>query len=119
MPIIEEYKQPNNVDNNEEETTDYNVVSVTMNDKISLGNASKIQTKLYGDRSESLVVDESSTLAKKEDMFKTFTRFSDKTARTGITNNISILKYFQPLRASNDPKMNSIFNSILKVMNLK
>lgn len=117
MPIIEEIQEPNNVEANEKENTNVNIVSLTMNDKIALGNASKLQTKLYGDRSESesQAVNETSTVAKKEDMIKKFTRFSDNTARTGIITNFSILKYFQPLR--DDPKRSSIYNSILKVIN--
>lgn len=112
MPIIEEYKEHNNVEENEEETTDYNIVSVTMDDKIALGKASDLQKKLYGDRSESQVVE--STVAKKDEILMTFRRFNNNKARNNITSNIAILNYFESLRA--DAEKKGIYNSILKVM---
>lgn len=109
MSNIEAYEEPNSVEENVEETTDYNILSLTIDDKIALGETSEIQTKLYGDRIES-------KLAKSDEIVKAFRRFNNNTARNRIISNIAILNYFEPLRASTEPKMNSIYQSILKVL---
>ena len=122
MTKIEELKKSDNVDNKgeettdnvddtDDETTDYNIVRVTMEDKIALGKASEIQTKLYGDRSEPQIVES------KDEMIKTLSRFNNNKARNSIISNIAILNYFEALRTSKDPEMKSIYNSFLKVMN--
>ena len=122
MPKIEPYEEPGNVETNDEETTDLSIVSITTEDKIALGKASKIQKQLFGDRSESKQGEAESKAeveTKRDDMIKTFTRFNNNTARNSIIRNIAILNYFEPLRESTDPKMNSIYESILKVKEIK